>query len=82
MNKIIWLFILIYSMSNLYGQIENQKITLNEAVETALKNNPNLTVYEYEIESLEKQKLQAGLIPNPEVGFEAENCLCGKDLSV
>ena len=81
MNKIIWLFILIYSMSNLYGQIENQKITLNEAVETALKNNPNLTVYEYEIESLEKQKLQAGLIPNPEVGFEAENFLGGKDLS-
>jgi cobalt-zinc-cadmium efflux system outer membrane protein len=62
-------------------EIENQKITLNEAVETALKNNPNLTVYEYEIESLEKQKLQAGLIPNPEVGFEAENFLGGKDLS-
>ena len=42
-------------------EIDNQKITLNEAVETALKNNPNLTVYEYEIESLEKRKLQAGL---------------------
>ncbi len=62
-------------------EIENQKITLNEAVETALKNNPNLTVYEYEIESLEKQKLQAGLIPNPEAAFEAENFLGGKDLS-
>ncbi len=62
-------------------EIENQEITLNEAVETALKNNPNLTVYEYEIESLEKQKLQAGLIPNPEANFEAENFLGGKDLS-
>jgi cobalt-zinc-cadmium efflux system outer membrane protein len=62
-------------------EIEYQKIALNEAVETALKNNPNLTVYEYEIESLEKQKLQAGLIPNPEAAFEAENFLGGKDLS-
>ena len=62
-------------------EIENQKITLDEAVETALKNNPNLTVYEYEIESLEKQKLHAGLIPNPEAAFEAENFLGGKDLS-
>lgn len=62
-------------------KIDYQKITLNEAVETALKNNPNLTVYEYEIESLEKQKLQAGLIPNPEANFEAENFLGGKELS-
>ena len=62
-------------------EIKYQKITLNEAVETALINNPNLTVYEYEIKSLEKQKLQAGLIPNPEAAFEAENFLGGKDLS-
>ena len=62
-------------------EIEYQKITLNEAVETALKNNPNLMVYEYEIESLEKQKIQAGLIPNPEADFEMENFLGGKDLS-
>lgn len=80
MNRIIWLFILIYSMSNLYGQDENNKISLKEAVETALKNNPNLTVYKYEIESSEKQKIQAGLIPNPEADFEAENFLGGKEL--
>lgn len=62
-------------------EIEYQKITLIEAVETAMKNNPNLTVYKYEIESLEKQKIQAGLIPNPEANFEAENFLGGKELS-
>lgn len=62
-------------------EIEYQKITMNEAVETALKNSPNLTVYRYGIESLEKQKLQAGLIPNPEANFEAENFLGGKELS-
>lgn len=57
-----------------------QKITLQEAVEVALKNNPNLTVNKYEIESLEKLKIQAGLTPNPEAGFEAENFLGGKEL--
>lgn len=62
-------------------EIEYQKITLNEAVETALQNNPDLSVYEYEIKSLEKQKLQAGLIPNPEANFEAENFLGGNELS-
>lgn len=60
---------------------DNQKITLTEAVETALKNNPNLEVYKYEVGSLEKQKIQAGLIPNPEANFEAENFLGGKDLN-
>jgi cobalt-zinc-cadmium efflux system outer membrane protein len=62
-------------------EIENQKITLYDAVEAALTNNPNLAFYEYEIESLEKQKLQAGLIPNPGMTFEAENFFGGKDLS-
>ncbi len=61
-------------------EIEYQKISLNEAVKTALKNNPNLAVYKFEIESLEKQKIQAGLIPNPEIDFEAENFLGGKAL--
>ncbi len=63
--------------------LENDKenITLAEAVETALKNNPNLTVYEYEIASIEKQKIQAGLIPNPEAEFEAEDFLGGKELN-
>ncbi len=62
-------------------EIEYQKITLDEAVKTALNNNPNLTVYEYEIKSLEKKKIQAGLIPNPNADFEAENFIGGKALS-
>ena len=63
--------------------LENDKenITLAEAVETALKNNPNLAVYKYEIASIEKQKTQAGLIPNPEAEFEAEDFLGGKELN-
>lgn len=58
-----------------------EDITIIEAVETALKNNPNLKAFEYEITILEKQKIQAGLIPNPEAEFEMENFLGGKELS-
>ena len=82
---ILLLLIAVFSVSaqqvNDSLEIEYQKITLNEAIETAFQNNPDLSVYEYEIKSLEKQKLQAGLIPNPEANFEAENFLGGKELS-
>lgn len=61
--------------------VNAEEITMTEAIETALKNNPNLKVFEYEITTLEKQKIQAGLIPNPEAEFEAENFLGGKELS-
>jgi cobalt-zinc-cadmium efflux system outer membrane protein len=60
---------------------EIERITLIDAVETALKNNSNLKAFEYEITSSEKQKIQAGLIPNPEANFEAEDFLGGKELS-
>jgi len=58
-----------------------QKITLQEAVDTALNNNPNLKVFKYEISSFEKIKIQAGLIPNTETELEAEDFLGGKELS-
>ncbi|MFA5804539.1 MAG: TolC family protein [Melioribacteraceae bacterium] len=62
-------------------KVKEEKITLKEAVDTALSNNPNLKTFVYEISSLEKIKIQAGLIPNPEVDFEAEDFLGGKELS-
>lgn len=58
-----------------------EEITLREAVETALSNNPNLKAFVYEISSLEKLKIQAGLIPNPEADFGAEDFFGGKELS-
>ncbi len=61
--------------------VNTEEITITEAIETALKNNPNLKAFEYGIITLEKQKIQAGLIPNPEAGFEMENFLGGKELS-
>ena len=81
MNKYFILAVLALFISKLYGQTEINRLSLNEAVEIALKNNPNLTVYEYDIESLEKQKLQASLITNPEADFEVENFLGGNELS-
>lgn len=62
-------------------KVNDEEITLQEAVDTALVNNPNLKAFVYEISSLEKQKIQAGLIPNLEADFEAEDFLGGKELS-
>src|SRR5690606_2599057 len=62
-------------------ETDQKKITIEEAVETTLNNNPNLTAFKYEIKSLEKIKIQAGLIPNPEAGFEMENFFGGKELN-
>ena len=62
-------------------KVKEEEITLEEAVDRALSNNPNLKAFVYEISSLEKIKIQAGLIPNPEAGFEAEDLLGGKELS-
>lgn len=81
MNKAIWLFILICSMSNLYGQVNNKKLSLNEAVEMSVKNNAELKVYRSEIKALGAVVLQSGLNPNPELEVEAENILGNEDFS-
>ncbi len=62
-------------------KVKEEEITLQAAVQTALSNNPNLKAFVFEISSLEKIKTQAGLIPNPEVGFEVEDFLGRKELS-
>lgn len=86
---IIYVFLLLFCSSVILTaqqdldsiKTSDQKITLQEAVDMALSNNPNLRAFVYEISSLEKLKIQAGLIPNPEANFEAEDFLGGKELS-
>ncbi|MEO8398478.1 MAG: TolC family protein, partial [Ignavibacteriaceae bacterium] len=82
---ILLLFCLLKSISaqqeNDSIKIESERITLQQAVETALENNPNLKAFKYEISSLEKLKIQASLITNPGANFDAENFLGGKELS-
>lgn len=83
MNKLLVLFVFIYLNFNGYTQDNNDtiKIFLKDAVDIALKNNPSLKVFKYEIATLEGIKSQAGLLPNPEAEFEAENFLGGNELN-
>lgn len=48
-------------------------ITLPQALLLALKQNPRLAAFSYEIRAAETRALQASLYPNPEVGIELEN---------
>lgn len=87
--KVKYVFLLMLCLSSIITaqqdgdsiKVNDEEITLQEAVDTALSNNPNLKAFTYEISSLEKIKIQAGLIPNPEADFEAEDFLGGKELS-
>lgn len=47
-------------------------ITLRDAVALALVNSPKLKAYSMEIRAAEARKLQAGLLPNPEIEMEVE----------
>lgn len=47
-------------------------ITLRDAVAFALINNPKLRAFSLDIRSAEARKLQAGLLPNPEIDVEIE----------
>lgn len=48
-------------------------ITLRQALSMALMKNPELEAFSWEVRAREAQTLQAGLLPNPEYGIEAEN---------
>ena len=47
-------------------------ITLQDAVALALINNPKLKAFSLDIRAAEARKLQAGLLPNPEIDVEVE----------
>ncbi|WP_460164100.1 TolC family protein [Pseudomonas sp. S2_F03] len=48
-------------------------LTLDEALKTAFAGNPELAAAQWEIGIAEGDRQQAGLIPNPEVSWEAED---------
>jgi cobalt-zinc-cadmium efflux system outer membrane protein len=48
-------------------------ITLGQALTAALRNNPDLDAVSAEIKAQEARAVQAGLLPNPELGVEVEN---------
>ena len=47
-------------------------VTLAEALALALARNPELAVFPYELRAADARVLQAGLLPNPELGVEVE----------
>ena len=47
-------------------------ITLRDTVALALVNNPKLKAFSLDIRAAEARKLQAGLLPNPEIDLEIE----------
>nr|WP_244160015.1 TolC family protein [Pseudomonas mohnii] len=50
-----------------------QMLTMDQALETAFANNPDLAAAQWETGIAQGVRQQAGLIPNPEVSWEAED---------
>ncbi|KAF0141814.1 MAG: cobalt-zinc-cadmium resistance protein CzcC [Stygiobacter sp.] len=61
--------LLLFCSLTFYGQ--TKKLTLNEAIETAVKNNPQILTIEKELLAAEGKILQAGRIPNAEFSIES-----------
>ncbi|MCL4551078.1 MAG: TolC family protein [Bacteroidetes bacterium] len=68
MYKQIFVFLLFVSLA-VNGQ--TKKLTLSEAIETAIKNNPQILTVEREILAADGRILQAGRIPNAEFSIES-----------
>ncbi|PRA61596.1 type I secretion protein TolC [Pseudomonas sp. MYb187] len=52
---------------------QDNVMTLDYALQTAQANNPELAAARWEIDIAEGQRRQAGVLPNPEVGWEMED---------
>lgn len=68
MNKLGYLFTLFLMFGSMYGQNENSNaiLSLNECIQIALANNPEILAAQKEIDAARGRTLQAGRIPNPE----------------
>lgn len=54
-------------------RIENSPLTLADLEKMALENNPTLRQADFSIRAAEGRKIQAGLLPNPVVGYSADD---------
>ena len=57
----------------LLGQVPAGDLSLRQALALALLHNPDLAASSWEVRAREAEALQAGLLPNPELGLEMEN---------
>jgi cobalt-zinc-cadmium efflux system outer membrane protein len=59
----------------------DKPLTIETAIEKAIKNNVELKYYLKNIEVKNAQKYQSGLFPNPELDVEADNIMGNKDFN-
>jgi len=57
------------------------ELSLRQALALALLQNPELAAFSWEVRAREAAALQAGLLPNPELGIEMENFAGGGEFS-
>ena len=53
--------------------LKGESVTLQKAIKLAIEHNPELDASRWEKRAMEGRVLQAGLLPNPEIGAETEN---------
>lgn len=56
-------------------------ITLDQALQVALLQNPDLQAFSYEVRAREAEALQAGLVSNPQLHVEVENAAGSGDFN-
>jgi outer membrane protein TolC len=81
MNKLFWLFVLALLSSKHYGQAENNKLSLNAAIEIGLKQNPRLLQSAENINAA-KGRFWSGIsLPQPELELSYEYTPVNSNLS-
>jgi cobalt-zinc-cadmium resistance protein CzcA len=69
MSKLLLLFLLAFTFVRLYGQAENNKLSLNDAIEIGIKQNPELLESAENINAA-KGRFWSGIsLPQPELEF-------------
>ena len=56
-----------------HPQTPRETLTLSESIALALLHSPTLSAYGWEVRAAEARAIQAGLSPNPRMGYSAEN---------
>lgn len=80
MNKVFVLFVLVYMTFGYAQESDNKiKLSLKEAIDTALTNNPEVIASLKEIEAADGRILQAGRLQNAQLSVEANEIPSGFD---
>jgi len=72
-TRMLALCMLMQFFSVVVAAAETSELTLSNALQLALQNNPDLAVSSYELKIHDSREIQAGLRPNPELSLTAEN---------